>query len=205
MLKWKAAVVALSIALAIAIFMLAQRRRVDAAAKTLSLTALDYIEIQQLATRYGQAIDTCSNNGYDYADLYTPDGVFIDKDSAEGFRKGGIVLAEGHEKLAEVVGGGSLGCKKPTHGVLATPGDGPVAWNGWSHVMVNHVITPTAEGATGKVYLIMLGMQGPGSVQRDGGYEDVYVKTASGWRIKSRTHVRTRAWHNPLLQTPDLN
>jgi hypothetical protein len=51
----------------------------------------------------------------------------------------------------------------------------------------------------------MLGVQGPASITRDGGYEDVYVKTAAGWRIKFRTHVRTRAWHNPLLQTPDLN
>ena len=43
-----------------------------------ALTALDYIEIQQLANRYAQAIDSCSNNGYDYADLYTPDGEFVD-------------------------------------------------------------------------------------------------------------------------------
>jgi hypothetical protein len=80
-----------------------------------------------------------------------------------------------------------------------------VAWNGWSHLMLDHVITPTADGATGRVYLLMLGMTGPNSLERQGGYEDVYVKTAGGWRIKSRTHVRLRAWHNPLLQTPDLN
>jgi hypothetical protein len=30
----------------------------------------------------------------------------------------------------------------------------------------------------------MLGMTGPGSLQRDGGYEDIYVKTADGWRIR---------------------
>src|SRR5580658_9979401 len=89
-----------------------------------------------------QKSDTCSNDGYDYADLYTPDSIFIDKFSP--------------------------------------------------------------DGATGRVYLIMLGVQGPGSITRDGGYEDVYVRTVAGWRIKSRTHVRTRAWHNPLLQTPDL-
>ena len=40
--------------------------------------------------------------------------------------------------------------------------------------MVNHVITPTPQGATGRVYLLMLGMKGPGSVQRDGGYEYNY-------------------------------
>src|ERR1051325_10347071 len=32
-----------------------------------TLTAMDFIEIQQLANRFAQAIDTCSNNGYDYA------------------------------------------------------------------------------------------------------------------------------------------
>src|SRR5690606_19292829 len=42
-----------------------------------ALSALDYIEIQQLVARYARAIDTCSNNGYDYADLFTPDGAFI--------------------------------------------------------------------------------------------------------------------------------
>ena len=202
MMKWKAIVAGLGLALTIALFLLAQGQGVQA--KSSSLTALDYIEIQQLANRYGQTIDTCSNNGFDYADLYTPDGVFIDKFSPDGFKQGGIVLAQGREKLAEVVGGGSFGCKRPVKGPLATPGDGPVAWNGWSHLAVNHVITPTPDGATGRVYLIMLGVQGPGSITRDGGYEDIYVKTGAGWRIKSRTHVRTRAWHNPLLQTPDL-
>jgi hypothetical protein len=48
-------------------------------------------------------------------------------------------------------------------------------------------------------------MDGPGSVARHGGYEDVYVRTADGWRIQSRTHVRDKAWHHPLLQTTDLN
>jgi len=205
MWRWKAAVAVLSVSLLIAVVALIDQQRVHAATKPGSLTALDYIQIQQLANRYGQMIDTCSNNGYDYADLYTPDGVFIDKFSLEGFSKGGLVLAEGREKLAEVVGGGKFGCKRPVKGPLATPGDGPVAWNGWSHIAVNHVITPTAEGATGRVYLLMLGIKGPDAIQRDGGYEDVYVKTAAGWRIKSRTHVRTRAWHNTLLQTPDLN
>ncbi|HEU4619322.1 MAG TPA: hypothetical protein VFV10_14890, partial [Gammaproteobacteria bacterium] len=35
--------------------------------KPMELTALDYIEIQQLVAKYARAIDTCSNNGYDYA------------------------------------------------------------------------------------------------------------------------------------------
>jgi hypothetical protein len=67
------------------------------------------------------------------------------------------------------------------------------------------VITPTPEGAIGRIYLIQLDVKGPGTIERHGGYEDVYVRTAAGWRIQSRTNVRNKAWHNPLLQTPDLN
>jgi len=157
------------------------------------LTALDYFEITQLINRYAYGIDTCANNGYDYANLFTEDGVFIDKNSDAGFAAGGRVLAQGREALAALVGGGSRGCETA-----------PV-WTDWSHLMLNHEITPSAEGATGRVYLVQLGMRGPGSVDRHGGYEDTYVRTDEGWRIKSRTHVRNKAWHYPLLQTPDLN
>jgi SnoaL-like domain len=170
-----------------------EQPKAQAAPKSPAFTALDYQEIIQLTNRYAYGIDTCSNNGYDYADVFTPDGVFIDRNSDEGFRQGGRVLARGRDKLAELVGGGSRGCKTK------------LVWTDWSHIMTNQVITPTPEGATGRIYLLQLGVNGPGSIERHGGYEDVYVKTAAGWRIKSRTHVRNKAWHNPLLQTPDLN
>lgn len=168
-------------------------QKATAAPAKAGLTALDYQEITQLINRYAYGIDTCSNNGYDYADVFTPDGVFIDKNSDEGFSKGGRVLAQGRDRLAERVGGGSRGCKTK------------LIWTDWSHIMTNHVITASPEGATGRIYLLQMGIKGPGSIERHGGYEDVYIKTAAGWRIKSRTHVRNKAWHNPLLQTPDLN
>src|SRR6185436_11302456 len=76
-----------------------------------AFTALDYQEITQLINRYAYGIDTCANNGYDYADVFTADGVFIDRNSDEGFRQGGRVLAKGREALATLVGGGSRGCK----------------------------------------------------------------------------------------------
>jgi hypothetical protein len=177
-----------------------------APAQTPGLTALDYHEIEQLGRRYALALDTCFNDGYDYADLYAEDGEFIDKFSPDGFSKGGVVRAKGREQLARAAGGGSDGCKKAPEGEISTPTNGgSVAWNGWSHLMENHIITPTADGAAGKVYLVMLGgPKGPEAVTRDGGYEDVYVKTPAGWRIKQRTHVRTREWHNPILKTPDM-
>src|SRR5689334_8228745 len=66
-------------------------------------------------------------------------------------------------------------------------------------------ITPTADGAKGRVYLVQLGMNGPGTIERHGGYEDIYVRTPEGWRIKQRMHVRNKAWHAEALRTPDLN
>ncbi len=55
---------------------------------------------------------------------------------------------------------------------------------------MNHVITPAPGGATGKSYLLAIGVGGnPTTIERQGGYEDVYVKTPAGWLFKSRTHV----------------
>src|SRR5690606_38945385 len=76
------------------------------AARPGELTALDYFQIQQLVARYARAIDTCSNNGYDYADLFTPDGAFVP--SFNG-RPGAPI--QGRERLAEISGGGKNGCK----------------------------------------------------------------------------------------------
>jgi hypothetical protein len=148
-------------------------------AKTPALSALDYIEIQQLVNRYGYVLDHCEDNGYAYADLYTTDGVFIDHWSDLGVSRNGIRWV-GRERLAEAAGGGILGCQGKRHPSL-------------SHIAVNHVIAPTAEGATGRVFLLSGGGNGdPDLLQRSDVYEDVYVKTPDGWRFKQRAHVRDR-------------
>jgi hypothetical protein len=138
-----------------------------------TLTALDYFEIGQLVAKYARAIDTCSNNGYDYADLFTADGFFApSQDGKVGNR------FQGRERLAEASGGGPRGCKN-------------VGWitQGVKHLYVNHIITPTAEGASGTVDMLMIGLGGdPYRIRHDGYYEDTYVKTAQGWRFKSRIH-----------------
>jgi len=171
----------------------AQSGATTVAAQSGALTALDYAEITQLINRYAYGIDTCGGNGFDYANVFTPDGVFIDKNSDAGYAAGGRVLAKGRQALAELIGGGAKGCKTKQ------------VWTDWSHLMLNHEITATPEGAKGRVYLVQMGMRGPGTIDRHGGYEDVYVKTSEGWRIKSRTHVRNKAWHAEALQSPDLN
>ena len=146
------------------------------AQQPMELTALDYIQIQQLIARYARAMDTCSNNGYDYADLYTSDGIFLP--IINGREITGI---QGRERLAEISGGGSNQCKN-------------VGWidQGVHHIYTNHIITPTPEGATGSVDMLLIGLGGdPNKIEHDGYYEDIYVKTAQGWRFKQRTHYAT--------------
>lgn len=143
------------------------------AARSAELTALDYFEIQQLVAKYARYIDTCSNNGYDYADLYAPDGAFVP--SFNG--KPGTPLS-GRDRLAQISGGGSNNCKN-------------VGWieQGVRHIYTNHIITPTPEGATGYVDMLMIGLGGdPNKIEYDGHYEDTYVKTPQGWRFKLRVH-----------------
>ena len=137
------------------------------------LAALDYFQIQQLVARYARAIDTCSNNGYDYASLFTPDGYFAPSMNGKVSMKW-----QGRERLAEVSGGGANGCKN-------------VPWikEGVRHIYVNHIITPTAGGATGTVDMLMIGLGGdPNRIEYDGYYEDVYARTPNGWKFKSRVH-----------------
>jgi len=143
------------------------------AQQPMALTALDYIEIQQLVAKYARAIDTCSNNGYDYADLFTGDGRFVPMVAGRS-----IPPIQGRERLAEVSGGGSRGCRN-------------VPWieQGVRHIYTNHIITPTPGGATGTVDMLMIGLDGdPNRIAHDGYYEDVYVKTPQGWRFEQRTH-----------------
>ena len=156
-----------------------QERRADASSAPMELTALDYFEIQQLAAKYAQAIDTCSNNGYDYADLFTEDGFFAPFRDGQLGRK-----SQGREALAQASGGGAKGCT----------GAGWIK-QGVHHLYVNHIITPTAEGATGTINMLMIGLGGdPNKIEHDGYYEDTYVKTPKGWRFKSRVH---HALYNP--------
>jgi len=158
------------------------------AREPMALTALDYIEIEQLVYKYARAIDTCSNNGYDYADLFTADGFF-----AAATPNGVGPRFQGRERLAEASGGGVRKCQN-------------VGWieQGVLHVYVNHVITPTADGAVGTVDMLMIGLGGdPNRIEHDGYYEDTYEKTPAGWRFKSRIHHTTanRGQQAPRSQT----
>ena len=178
-------IVTISVALLTLVIVQAQQRN-GKSAKPMVLTAQDFIDIQQLAARYAYAIDKCTNSRYDYADLYTPDGVFsvADENGVPGTAR-----FQGRDRLAEADGGGKGGCVDPKT-VPARYSTG--------HIVANLVITPTPEGATGKSYLLAVGFGDPTAKESArapvlayawGQYHDVYVKTASGWRFKSRVHA----------------
>jgi hypothetical protein len=128
-----------------------------------TLTAADYVEIQQLVARYGYAVDTHTDNGYAYADLFTPDGVF-------GKTKGREALAE----LARTT-------QKERGGPAFT-----------RHFLTNVIIYPTPEGARGSQYLMAVDVSEggkPSSLVHGGRYDDEYVKTPAGWRFRSRQYL----------------
>lgn len=137
-----------------------------------AFSARDTIEIQQLARKYAWALDSGDNYGYAYADLFTPDAVFVGMNQGPSGRS-----YQSRDVLAALARGGTRGA---TH---------------QRHFTMNHVITPTADGATGRVYVVMLdvGVVGtPNGVNHGGHYEDVYQRTDVGWRFKRRTYWESK-------------
>jgi hypothetical protein len=152
----------------------AQSRASAAGAKTAALTPSDYIEIQQLVSKYGYALDSGApeGTGNEYAGLFTADGTFV----GPGIPDGTI----GREKLGALA---KISPDRPTR-------RGPTYA---SHYLMNHLIEPSPEGATGKVYLLVinLGQNGaPHKLSMGGHYEDIYARTPEGWRFKRREFFR---------------
>ena len=133
------------------------------------LSVEDYLDIQQLITTYPMALDTGAGEGYVYADLFTPDGTFVSD----------AVMHQGREDLKKFAW-------------QHRPGQGPLSVRNFS---TNPWIEASPEGATAKVYALVLdlGDNGtPNSIIGGGHYEDVYVKTPQGWRIKRREFIPSK-------------
>ena len=134
-----------------------------------ALTARDYLEIQQLVARSSYALDTVAENGDAYARLFTADGI----------------VRTGTGTSSEVKGRDRLAAFARAD----VKNQGPL----WVYNFVtNHIIQASPQGATGRVYVVGIEIAeaaNPGAIQTGGHFEDVYAKTAEGWRIKMRTYV----------------
>ena len=92
-----------------------------------------------------------------WAATFTPDGSFNDRTGTDALRRT-VIFARDERKATN-----------------------------WRHWNANLSITPTAEGATGLVYLMMVDISvAPPVILSAGHYQDSLVKTSQGWRFKKR-------------------
>jgi hypothetical protein len=139
----------------------------DAGAKTsgqlTTLTPLDYVEIRQLAARYGHAVDQGADDGYAYADLF-----------AEGATFG---QTTGRDNLAKLAKQTAKGPQTAWHFIV-------------NHVI--EPTADGAKGKEYLVHLQYGDADKPNVVWGGGHYEDTYVKTPDGWRFKTRQFVASQ-------------
>ena len=141
-----------------------------------SLSASDYIEIQQLVNRLNFALDYCGRGGEEFADLFASGGRFV-IDQGDGMPR----VIEGREALIALAGGPDCESRR-------TPPSAYIL-----HLAESLVIEATEDGARGKSYAIYPPSQGRRFSEEVEGqlgiYYDDYVRTADGWRFLARRHV----------------
>lgn len=145
------------------------------AQQTDTLASEDMFAIQQLVNKFNFALDYCTDRGEDFANLFAENGEYI-IDMGDG----APAVRSTREELISLASGPDCGARK-------TPPSSYIL-----HYSASLVITPTGQGARGLSYAIYPASKGQyfsddvaGQV---GIYHDVYVKTAAGWRFKSRRH-----------------
>jgi SnoaL-like domain len=138
----------------VAIVLIAGSAWLGAQAGSKTLTAQDFVDIQQLYAKYNWTLDAGDAEGY--ASTFIPDGVFNNN--------------VGHDAIVKFANTFHAGLGAHVH-----------HWN------TNLMIVPTAEGATGSVYLVLVDFATkPASIATSATYADELVKTAQGWRFKKR-------------------
>jgi hypothetical protein len=145
------------------------------AQRAASLTAMDYVEIQQLVNKLNFALDYCTNGGQDFADLFIEDGRFI-IDQGDGMP----TVRQTRQELISLAWG-------PDCEARQTPPNSYIL-----HLAESLVIMPTADGARGLSYAIYPSSKGNYMSEDVAGqlgiYRDEYVKTSEGWRFRLRLH-----------------
>ncbi len=138
-----------------------------------TLTPLDYVEIRQLAARYGHAVDQGAADGYAYADLFAPGANFG--------------TTTGRDNLATLA-------KKTARGPQA-------AWHFIVNHVIEPT-ADGAKGREYLLHLQYGDGDKPNVVWGGGHYEDTYVKTPDGWRFKTRQFFPSDGTPESLLPQP---
>jgi hypothetical protein len=143
-----------------------------------ALSAMDYVQINQLINRYAYAVDTGADRGGMYAGLFAPDGKFLQR---------GGVSHTGREALADV-------------GYRYSRGPQSVF-----HFLMSHAIEATPDGnARGMEQLVQItiGDDGqPSSIFGGGHYDDLYERAGDGWRFKQRQFIPSQSGYELTVPT----
>lgn len=140
-----------------------------------ALSAMDYIEIQQLVNKLNFALDYCGNGGEDFADLFADGGRFV-IDRGDGMPN----VRDTREQLIALASGPDCEARRtaPSSYIL--------------HLAESLVIEAAPGGARGQSYAIYPSRMGEYFSEDVAGqlgiYHDEYVETSEGWRFRSRRH-----------------
>ena len=131
-----------------------------------AFTTQDYAEIQQLYMRYAQGTDF--GDAEMWLGVFTPDASFHPTANRAGSKP-----EVGREAMVKWRANNFAARKPPYH---------------YRHWPGTFVITPTPDGnARGRVYWMAFNpTTNPRTITDTGFYDDVYVRTPAGWRIKER-------------------
>ncbi len=130
-----------------------------------ALTGQDYAEIEHLVAKYYQALD------------------FEDRDMFESvWTEDALYRIDG---MGQPVEGRDTIVQRTVRRWDARPPE-----HERRHLQNNLVVTPTADGATSRVYWVSFEVSySPPKPALSGHYDDVLVRTADGWRFKERVLV----------------
>jgi len=141
------------------------------------VSPVDRAAIEQLLAAYNRALSGCAST--QYAELFTPDGTFTSDDFRGATHRrlyGKTATLSGHDRLVELVDTEEF-CLNPQQRAARAGGRGSEVGP-----FANLTLEATAEGIRG---VLPLG--------NGGRYEDLYVKTADGWKFRSRKVVMPAA------------
>jgi limonene-1,2-epoxide hydrolase len=154
---------------------------VDAQSMPHWFTAQDYADIDQLFALFGYGFDSAAADGYEWANLFTPDGIFVNG-TAIGQMKGRDTLAAFASGRLNFPGGFASITLGPG------PARNPLAIQ---HILTDIELTPSVDGAVAKVYRLnaTIGNDGRPSLAPGGVYHVLLARTAEGWRFKENWYM----------------